>query len=76
METIIEYKGKIHSFKKPIHLPEKVFYDRCWFVVKNITEDNIEGLADIYIAWKYYDTEHSSAIMEKIKQCEANMISN
>jgi hypothetical protein len=41
METIIEYKGRIHTFTKSIHLPEKVFYDRCWFVVKNITEPGI-----------------------------------
>lgn len=73
-QTIIEYKGRQHHFTKSMYLTDKMFYDRCWFIVINRVEENIESLADMYISWKFYKVEYGQDIMEKLKRLELNMI--
>lgn len=74
METIIEYKGRMFPFKKSIHMCDKMFYDRCWFIVKNQGVENIEAYADMWISFKYFESKYSDDIMEKIKELENNMM--
>jgi hypothetical protein len=50
-----------------------MFLDRCWYVVKNFCEPLIDNYADIWICYKYYDSEYPSEVMEKIKELEDNM---
>lgn len=72
--TIIEYKGRMYPFVKPSNIgTEKMFLDRCWFIVKNNDIENIESYADMWIAFKYYQSEYSKDNMEKIRHYEQNM---
>jgi hypothetical protein len=73
MQTIIEYKGRMYNFNKSANFTEKMFLDRCWYVVKNFCEPLIDNYADIWICYKYYDSEYPSEVMEKIKELEDNM---
>ena len=72
METVIEYKGRIHIFKCPPCYTEKMFLDRSWYIVKNINVPCIEAYADIWVAHKYLQTEYENNIMEKIAEYEKN----
>jgi hypothetical protein len=74
MENIIEYKGHMYNFKKSQYITEKMFLDRCWFVVKNFCEPLIDNYADIWISYKYYDSEYPIEVMEKIRDLEHNML--
>ncbi len=71
-QTIIEYKGKQYHFKKSMYLTDKMFYDRCWFIIKNNCQEHIESFADMYISWKFFDVEYGKEFMEKLKQLEEN----
>jgi hypothetical protein len=75
MEAVIEYKGRLHVFKKPMHLTDKMFQDRCWLIVKNSTYPYIENYADMWISWKYFDIEYTKDIMEKLKTLQNNLAS-
>ena len=73
--TLIEYKGCLYHFQKPSHLTEKMFQDKCWFIVKNKNVQNIEDMSNIWIASKYYKTGYSEEIMQQIAEYEKNMSS-
>jgi hypothetical protein len=75
MNTIIEYKGRLYPFTKNPNYTENMFLDRSWFIVKNIEQEMIESFADLWISVKYYKTEYSKEIMEKINSLESNMMS-
>lgn len=53
-QTIIEYKGRMHIFERPLHMTDKMFQDRCWYIVKNKGDPDIEARADLWIAETYY----------------------
>jgi hypothetical protein len=72
-QTIIEYKGRQYQFTKSMYLTDKMFYDRCWFIVKNYMEENIDSLADMYISWKFFKVEYTKDFMEKLRKLESNM---
>jgi hypothetical protein len=75
MEHVIEYKGKMYYYKNTSNILEKMFLDKCWFIVKNIDIDTPESYADLWICVKYYGVEYSNDIMEKLKLYEKNLIS-
>lgn len=76
METIIEYKGRMFPFKKSIHITDNMFYDRCWFIVKNQGVENVEAYADMWISFKYFESEYSDEIMRKISELQSNLSKN
>lgn len=62
----IEYKGKSHTFTKPQHMNERQFLDRCWFIIKNQSTDNVAAYADIWLAHKYFHCSYDLEMMRTI----------
>jgi hypothetical protein len=73
MSTCIEYKGKLFLFNAIPNLTEAMFMDRCWYIVKNINEPNIEELADLWISKKYTKCQYDELIMTKLNDLERNV---
>jgi hypothetical protein len=71
--VVIDYKGELHTFNRPRNVSFHIFHDKCWFIVKNSSEANIEAFADMYVSWKYNGCEYSIEHMEKIKKMEQNL---
>jgi len=69
-DAVIEYKGRIHAFAKPMFYTEKMFLDRCWFVVRNVTVPDIEALADIWICARYHGVRYDKTVMDRLQKCE------
>lgn len=65
----IEYKGASHTFEKPMHMNERQFLDRCWFIVKNDSPDNVnvKAFADLWLSHKYYHCQYDAEIMRTIQ---------
>ena len=73
METVIEYRGKLYPFKKPIYLTDAMFYDRCWYIVKNNSKENIEEYANMWIAHKYFTVDYDPPVMQILYDLEQNV---
>jgi hypothetical protein len=60
MDTIyIEYKGKVHTFKKTEDiLNNTMFLDRCWYILNNLSDPNVEALADMHVSRKQFDVSY------------------
>lgn len=72
-KMMIEYMGRIYVFKKPGTYTEKMFQDRCWFIVKNKTMPSIESWADMWVSKKYYGVGYSQEIMQHLIDLEAKL---
>lgn len=73
MDILIEYKGHLHFFKNTLQTPEHIFYDRCWFIVKNKHKPDSEAIADLWISQKYCQCSFPEETSIIIKEYEANM---
>jgi hypothetical protein len=71
MSNIIQYKGKIYVF--PLNeegIPDKIYIDRLWFIVKNINKGSFEYITNVSYIWsnhKYYNLEYEPHIMNELK---------
>ena len=76
MEFLIEYKGETHNFvHRPDHtlLNEAQFINRCWFIVKNKNEPNVQAYADLWLSWKYHGSTYSTASMQLLEVYDHNV---
>ena len=71
--VVIDYKGTLHTFCRPRNVSSNIYQDKCWFIVKNISEANIDTYADMYVSWKYNGCEYSIEHMEKIMSMVQNL---
>jgi hypothetical protein len=74
---VITYQGQTYRFaKKDNTETEAMFRDRCWWIVKNIDNDNVKNiehiisLSYIWISQKYYNVTYdddTTALMKTLK---------
>jgi hypothetical protein len=71
---VITYQGQTYFFsKKDDTETETMFRDRCWWIVKNIDNDNVEhivSLSHIWISQKYYDVSYDDDTIALMKTCK------
>lgn len=52
-----------------------MFYDRCWFIIRNQEKNNTEilhRLADIYINKKYLGVAYDDVLEKQLNTCVGN----
>lgn len=70
---VISYKGYVYKFvKKDETETPAIFRDRCWWIVKNIDNkdlnlDKLMYLSHIYISMKYYGVSYDDNITNIMK---------
>lgn len=74
--NIIQYKGRIHVFDdNKENIPDNVYLDRLWFIVKNIGKgpyEHVVLMSHIWMNNKHYNLEYSPHIMcllEEFNSC-------
>lgn len=67
---VIKYKSSIYYFKNDLSEDNDKFIERCWFIVKNINNNNsyeyIKNLSHIWINHKYLNTIYDDSIMKEL----------
>lgn len=68
----ISYAGKSWVFHNHKQDNITMFYDRCWFIIKqnDIHKNNralVDALADIYICKKYYSVTYPKTIEDMLQ---------
>lgn len=71
--VVIDHKGLFYTFTRPQNVSYNIFHDKCWFIVKNHTESNVETYAEMYVSWKYNGCEYSDENMTKMRNMEMNL---
>jgi len=69
MKFIFEYKNDAYTFEHQptvTFLNETQFIDRCWFIIKNKNNANVEAYADLWLAWKYHESTYAPDIMNTL----------
>ena len=60
---IIAEDGKLFVFKNIDKEDKKIFLERCWCVIKNLTVDNILNLSRLWICNKTLGVEYNIELM-------------
>jgi hypothetical protein len=71
-KNLITHQGKIYIFQKNNDERDEMFFDRCWFIVKNIDkyQDNMSYLYHLSLLWvnhKYLKVTYNEEIMKAIQ---------
>ena len=70
--NIIQYKGKIHTFDKNTeNIPDNIYIDRLWFIVKNIDKASYEYIINMSYIWinhKHYNLQYDAHIMSALEE--------
>lgn len=71
---VIPFKGQSYVFHKTYALEtDEMFLQRCWWVVKNITDTvsitDLLNLSHMWAAVKFLGVAYDDDIMTKISQC-------
>ena len=79
---IFQKKGHTCILTQKDNEPDKIFYQRGWFIVSQLVKQNpknkdeydqILKYANIWVNHLYYECEYSEDIMEKLKNMENNL---
>jgi len=69
---IIIYQGSLYKFNNLYNELENIFIDRCWFIVKNIQNNEnfeyIEKISHIWANIKYLNVDYDNNIIDEINK--------
>ncbi len=76
MEEVIIFNNRVYYIKKYFNETNNMFWERAWFIVKNLDNNDNEMITNYSKLWQYnkfYNCIYSPNTMQKIKELEKNI---